>query len=97
MEARIYRPAKTATQSGRANTRKWRLEFEPESAVRIDSLMGWTGSDDVRRQVRMEFLSREAAESFCRKHGIPYHVAEPHEGRARPRPYADNYRFDKVT
>ena len=27
--ARIYRPAKTAMQSGRAKTRKWVLEYEP--------------------------------------------------------------------
>ena len=30
MVARIYRPAKTATQSGRAKTRHWVLEMEPD-------------------------------------------------------------------
>ena len=29
MVARIYKPAKTAMQSGRANTRDWTLDFAP--------------------------------------------------------------------
>ncbi len=31
MRARIYQPAKTAMQSGRALTKRWLLEYEPES------------------------------------------------------------------
>jgi hypothetical protein len=33
MLARIYRPAKTAMQSGKAKTKDWVLEFEPASAA----------------------------------------------------------------
>ena len=40
MLARIYRPAKTAMQSGKAKTKDWVLEFEPASARRSDPLMG---------------------------------------------------------
>ena len=29
MRARIYKPAKTAMQSGEARTKEWVLEFEP--------------------------------------------------------------------
>lgn len=31
MFAKIYRPAKTAMQSGRAKTQNWVLEFMPET------------------------------------------------------------------
>jgi len=96
MEARIYRPARTAMQSGRANTRRWRLEFEPESARRVDSLMGWTGSSDMKDQIRLTFESREAAVAFCERHAIPYRVRPPHEPRPRPKSYADNFRYDRV-
>ena len=41
MLARISRPAKTATQSGKAKTKDWLLEFEPSSARLPDPLMGW--------------------------------------------------------
>ena len=30
MTARIYKPAKTAMQSGQAKTKEWVIDFEPE-------------------------------------------------------------------
>ena len=92
MHARIFRPAKAATQSGRGRTAKWRLEFEPEAARRIDPLMGWTGSDDTMTQVVLEFDSKDAAVAYARRHKIPYRVDEPHERRLRIKSYADNFR-----
>lgn len=97
MEARIYRPARTAMQSGRARTAAWRLEFEPEAAKRLDALMGWTGSADMRGQVRLDFPSREAAAAFCDKRGIAYRVHEPRERKTKAKSYADNFRYDRVT
>ncbi len=54
MFARIFKPAKTAMQSGRAKTSRWVLEFEAEAARRIDPLMGWTSADETTPgQVRL--------------------------------------------
>ena len=47
MEALIYKPAKTAMQSGLANSKQWVLEFTPEVARGMDSMMGWTSSSDM--------------------------------------------------
>lgn len=93
MLARIYRPEKTATQSGLANTRRWVLEFTPEAPKRLDPLMGWVGGFDTRRQVRLEFDTREEAEDYAKRHGIPYIVIPPHERRVNVRPmgYATNF------
>ena len=55
MRARIYRPAKNAMQSGKARTKQWLLEYEPESPRTIDPLMGWTSSRDMRQQLQLEF------------------------------------------
>ena len=60
MLARIYLPAKTAMQSGRANTKEWVLDFEPASARVSDPLMGWTQTGDMNGQVRIAFDTREA-------------------------------------
>jgi len=90
-KARIFRPAKTATQSGRALTRDWRLEFERIGRAGPEPLMGWIGGGDTRRQVRLTFPSRDAAEAYARKHGIAYTVEEPHEPRLMPKSYADNF------
>ena len=91
-EARIYRPAKTAMQSGQANTRKWVLEFEPAVAKTIDPLMGWTGSADTREQVHMTFDSKDEAVAFAKKNGLAFRVEEPKARRIRPKNYADNFR-----
>ena len=48
MAARIYKPAKTAMQSGTAKTREWVLDYEPEQPREIEPLMGWTSSGDMR-------------------------------------------------
>ena len=95
MLARIYQPAKTAMQSGRALTRKWVLEFEPKSAPQIEPLMGWTSSGDMLQQVRLEFDTREEAVAYAEKHGIAFQVFEPHESKVRARAYSDNFRFDR--
>jgi len=92
-EARIFQPTKTAMQSGRANTKKWVLEFEPEEARRADSLMGWIGSGDMRGQVRLRFSSKEAAIAYAERHGLDYQVQAPKRRRIKPKNYAENYSY----
>lgn len=93
MLARIYRPAKTAMQSGKANTRRWVLEFEPALAPYPDALMGWTSSADPSGQVRLTFESKEQALAFARTHAIPHRVTEPPEQKRVSRAYGDNFAF----
>ena len=72
MRARIYQTPKSAMQSGLARTHKWTLEFEPERQKLRDPLMGWTGSDDMRQQLRLTFDSREEAVAYAKAQNIPY-------------------------
>ncbi len=97
MLARIYRPAKTAMQSGVARTQVWVLEFAPEQAQRIDPLMGWTGGGSTRNQVRIEFPSKEAALDYAQRHGIPAQVQEPKSRKVnvRPKGYGSNFAFER--
>lgn len=91
MVARIFRPARTATQSGRAKTMRWLLEMEPESRKQVDPLCGWIGSDDTAQQIQLRFPSKEAAIAYAERQGIEYRVFEPHERVIRPKSYADNF------
>ena len=91
MLARIYRPAKTAMQSGKAKSRDWRLEFEPASARFIDPLMGWTGSTDMNGQVRLTFDTKEEAIEYAERHRIAFRLQEPHEAPVIIKAYADNF------
>ncbi len=95
MRARIYKPAKNAMQQGKARTKLWLLEYEPESAKAPDPLMGWTSSDDMRQQVVLEFDTSEEAVAYAEKNGIAYQVFEPHTPKPRPKSYSDNFRFDR--
>ena len=93
MRARIYRPARTAMQSGTAKTHDWVLEFPPASAREVDPLMGWTSSTDTQAQVRMTFETREAAEHYAAEHGIDAVVQEPKTRKPNIRPggYGENF------
>jgi hypothetical protein len=91
MDARIYQPAKAATQSGRFKSRLWVVEHEPHSRQEPDRLIGWIGSDDTDNQVSLRFPSREAAIAYCEKHGLSYTVSEPHARVMRPMSYAENF------
>ena len=91
MTARIYRPAKTAMQSGHAKTKEWVLDYEPDQASEVEPLMGWTSSTDMKRQVRLCFESKEEAVAYCERNGIAYQLFEAKEPARRGLSYADNF------
>jgi len=91
MLARIYRPAKTAMQSGKAKIQDWVLEFEPASARRPDPLMGWSSSRDMNAQVRLTFPTREDAVAYAERHGIPFRLFESKRPPLIIKAYADNF------
>jgi len=95
MTARIYRPAKTAMQSGHAKTREWVLDYEPEEPRVVESLMGWTSSGDMKSQIRLEFATMEEAVAYAERHGIPYQVFEAKPAARRGLSYADNFAFNR--
>ncbi len=91
MIARIYRPAKTATSSGRAKARTWILEMEPTSPKSIDPLCGWSGSDDTQQQLQLKFPSKEAALAYAKRKGLEVFVAPERSRKVLPKAYADNF------
>ncbi|MGE0846868.1 MAG: ETC complex I subunit [Flavobacteriaceae bacterium] len=95
MTARIFRPARTAMQSGKRNTMEWALEFEPEASREIEPLMGYTSSRDMKQQLRLRFDTREEAIAYAERNGIPYVVVDYHEPVRRKASYSDNFRYDR--
>ena len=96
MAARIFRPAKTAMQSGSARTKEWVLEFVPAQAREIDPLMGWTSSTDMKAQVRLEFDSKEDAIDYAERNGLAFSVQEPKPRKPVAKSYADNFKFGRL-
>ncbi|MCR4267759.1 ETC complex I subunit [Nitratireductor sp. ZSWI3] len=95
MSARIFSPAKTAMQSGTAKTGYWILEFEPETPRKIDPLMGYTSSSDMKSQVRLTFATKEEAVAYAEKNGLAFRIEEPNKAKRRQVSYADNFRYDR--
>jgi hypothetical protein len=95
MTARIYKPSKSAMQSGTARTKDWVLEFEPEEPRVVEPLMGWTSSGDMQQQVRLRFGTKEEAIAYCEHHGIAYQVSERKDATRRTIAYADNFAYSR--
>ena len=96
MVARILKPARNTMQSGRANGRKWILEFAPEDERLRDPLMGWTGSGDMNSQIRLEFDNKDDAIAYAKRNELQFEVIEPRQRTTKIKSYADNFRFDAV-
>ncbi|SNT29143.1 ETC complex I subunit [Sphingopyxis indica] len=92
MKARIFQKPKNAMQSGRAGTQRWMLEFAPAEARKADPLMGWAGSGDTRRQLRLSFASRDEALAYAARNGIEAEVVPTPERKLKIQAYADNFR-----
>ena len=96
MLARIFRPSKTAMQSGKAKSQDWVLEFEPCDARRSDPLMGWTvTADTASSQVRLTFETKEEAVRYADQHGIAFQLIDPKSTKRIIKAYADNFAFDR--
>ena len=89
-KAKIYKPSKTAMQSGKRNTKKWILEFDT-SNTGINPLMGWETSKDTMSEVKLEFLTKEEALNFVKKNNIEFYIVEPENSKIIKKSYTDNF------
>ena len=96
MKARIYRPTRTAMQSGQANTHKWRLECLPEVAPSIDPLMGWTTMKDTTAQIKLFFDTEEEAIDYAKRNNLAFELVEPQISNAKPKSYSANFAANRV-
>ena len=95
MTARIYKPARTAMQSGTANTKEWVLDYEPEQPRTVEPLMGWTSSTDMKQEVHLSFDSKEEAIAYCERNGIAFQVFERTEHKRAKISYSDNFAYTR--
>ncbi|MGV6819420.1 MAG: ETC complex I subunit [Parvularcula sp.] len=94
MFATIYRPSKTAMQSGRNKADGWVLEFERETPRRTDPLMGWTaGGETTANQVHLHFATKEEAIAYARQHKLPHQVIDSAPTKPVIKAYSDNFAF----
>jgi hypothetical protein len=90
-KARIYKPTKTAMQSGKAKTKNWVLEYKPQAKKIVDNLMGWQGSTDMLQEIKLKFESKESAIEYAQKQNIEFDLIEPKISTIKIKSYADNF------
>jgi ETC complex I subunit conserved region len=95
MTARIYQPARAATQSGQGKD-KWILEYEPEVPRVVEPLMGWTSSSDMKSQIRLQFDTKADAIAYAERNGIAYRVEDPKPAARKILSYSDNFAPNRV-
>ena len=89
-KAKIYKPTKTAMQSGKRNTKNWLLEFDTLNTG-INPLMGWETSNDTMSEVKLQFSTKEQAINYAKKNNIIYYIVEPKEHKIIKKSYSDNF------
>jgi len=93
--ARIFKPAKTAMQSG-TRAPRWVLAYEPVTRRQPEALMGWTSAEDTLNEVRLHFETMEDAVAFASKNGLEFTIIPPQNSTEKPKSYADNFRYDRI-
>lgn len=92
MKVRIYKPAKSAMQSGKRNTKHWRVVPIEENNIRsINPLMGWVSANNTKSQLDFYFSSKEEAVKFVETQGFDYVVEEPETSSVKKKSYASNF------
>ena len=90
MKAKIYKPSKTAMQSGIKKFNKWIIEFLTDDPGK-NPLMGWESSSDTYSELKLEFKSKNLAIEYAKKNKIDYEVIEPKSRKINKKSYADNF------
>jgi len=91
MKAIIYRPTKSTMQSGFKNSKIWVLKFEDKNKY-IEPFMGWTGSNCMDQEIRIDFETKEEAIEFAKTKSLDYEVIEPQARKIQPKSYIDNFK-----
>ena len=94
IKAKAYKNSTSSTQSGKKRTDHWVLEpIFTQNSVK-DDLMGWSGGNDIKEQIKLKFSTKELAINYAKKNNIIYYIAEPQKRKLIKKSYADNFLKD---
>lgn len=95
MTIKIYKPTKSAMQSGLGNTKLWLAEYVNEQDKTKDLLMGWNSSLDTKEQIKMFFDTKEQAVEWAKKKNQQFIVIEPKARKYKLKSYASNFDMNR--
>ncbi len=89
-KAIIYKPSKSAMQSGTKKFNKWFLKFITKDKG-TNPLMGWESSEDTLNELNIEFKTKELAINYAKKNNIEYEIVKPKSRKIVKKSYAENF------
>ena len=89
-KAKIYKPSKTAMQSGKAKSNLWILEYENLNTG-INPLTGWQTSKDTLSEIKLEFQTKEDAINYVKKNNIDHYIVDSNDQKFIKKSYSDNF------
>ena len=89
-KAKIFKPTKTAMQSGFAKSDKWVIEYIVDQPG-VNPLMGWESSTDTFSELNLEFSSKEKAIEYAKKNKIEFEIIEEKKRKIVKKLYSDNF------
>ena len=95
MTLKIYKPSKTAMQSGIGKTKKWLAEYISDEETVKDHLMGWNSSTDTKTQIKVFFDTKEQAIVWAKNNDYHYFVEEPKIKKVTIKSYASNFAMNR--
>ena len=95
MTVKIYKPSKTAMQSGRGQTKQWVAEYVSDVSTTKDTLMGWTSSSDTKSQIKLFFETKEQAIIWAINNNYQFFVEEPQIRKIKPKSYSANFDINR--
>ncbi|QXK92365.1 ETC complex I subunit [Neoehrlichia mikurensis] len=91
MLVKIYKPTKSAMQSGVQKYSMWKVEFCPANTKYVEPLMQWIGSKDTRQQIHLLFTTKEQAIAYAEKNNFKYILLQERPLQKKPKSYAENF------
>ena len=95
MTIKIYKPSKTAMQSGLRNSKKWIAKYISDIDTTKDFLMGWNSSLDTQTQIKLFFETKEQAIKWAKKNNYQYFVEESKVRKIKIKSYASNFDINR--
>tara|TARA_A100001015_G_scaffold306920_1_gene401961 strand:- start:930 stop:1211 length:282 start_codon:yes stop_codon:yes gene_type:complete len=89
-KAKIYKPSKTAMQSGLKKFDKWVIEYLVDDPGK-NPLMGWESSSDTFSELKLEFKTKDLAIDYAKKNNIDFELIESKQRKVIKKSYADNF------
>ena len=95
MTIKIYRPSKTAMQSGFGKSKLWLAEYISSEEIVKDNLMGWNSSFDTKSQIKVFFDTKKQAIDWAKKKNYQFFVEEPRIRKIKIKSYASNFDMNR--